>query len=243
MAQLLSIGRQAKKKFIKEFSAHLYNLLFLGCKIEEANTSGVRLVRGIVKDVQPQKIVLTDGTEVPYGLLVWSTVVGPSAFVNSLEVPKTPGGRIGVDEWLRILSLQDVFSIGDCSGFLESTGKPVLPALAQVAERQGKYLAKRLNRIGKAAGGRANAAKGMEPGKPFVYRHLGSMATIGRYKALVDLRQSKRSELQYKPRKVYSERQNPGPVVKSALYSQLELNVLCLFGVSNLDLSSEIVPK
>lgn len=29
--------------------------------------------------------------------------------------------------------MQDVFSIGDCSGFLESTGKPVLPALAQVS--------------------------------------------------------------------------------------------------------------
>ena len=40
--------------------------------------------------------------------------------------------RIGVDEWLRIPSVQDVFSIGDCSGFLESTGKPTLPALAQV---------------------------------------------------------------------------------------------------------------
>lgn len=40
--------------------------------------------------------------------------------------------RIGVDEWLRVPSVQDVFSIGDCSGFLESTGKPVLPALAQV---------------------------------------------------------------------------------------------------------------
>lgn len=40
--------------------------------------------------------------------------------------------RIGVDEWLRVPSVQDVFAIGDCSGYLESTGKPVLPALAQV---------------------------------------------------------------------------------------------------------------
>ncbi|PKI58471.1 hypothetical protein CRG98_021156 [Punica granatum] len=55
--------------------------------------SGVRLVRGVVKDVKSQKIVLNDGTEVPYGLLVWSTGVGPSPFVRSLEVPKSPGGR------------------------------------------------------------------------------------------------------------------------------------------------------
>uniref|UniRef100_A0A2N9HNR2 NADH:ubiquinone reductase (non-electrogenic) n=1 Tax=Fagus sylvatica TaxID=28930 RepID=A0A2N9HNR2_FAGSY len=161
---------------------------------KQLTKSGVHLVRGIVKDVKAQKLILNDGTEVPYGLLVWSTGVGPSPLVNSLELPKAPGGRIGVDEWLRAPSVQDVFSIGDCSGFLESTGKPTLPALAQVAERQGKYMANLLNKIGKAGGGRANSANGVELGEPFVYRHLGSMATIGRYKALVDLRQSKESK-------------------------------------------------
>jgi hypothetical protein len=40
--------------------------------------------------------------------------------------------RIGVDEWLRVPSVEDVFAVGDCAGFLEQTGKPVLPALAQV---------------------------------------------------------------------------------------------------------------
>ncbi|KAL5975019.1 Internal alternative NAD(P)H-ubiquinone oxidoreductase A1, mitochondrial [Asimina triloba] len=156
--------------------------------------SGVRLVRGVVKDVQPDKIILNDGTEVPYGLLVWSTGVGPSPFIKSLQFPKSPGGRIGVDEWLRVPTAQDVFSIGDCSGYLESTGKHVLPALAQVAERQGKYLARLLNQIGKAGGGRANMAADMELGAPFVYKHLGSMATVGSYKALVDLRQSKEAK-------------------------------------------------
>ncbi|XP_052201106.1 internal alternative NAD(P)H-ubiquinone oxidoreductase A1, mitochondrial-like [Diospyros lotus] len=156
--------------------------------------SGVRLVRGIVKDVQSQKIILNDGTEVPYGLLVWSTGVGPSPFIQNLELPKAPGGRIGVDEWLCVPSAPDVFAVGDCSGFLERTGKPVLPALAQVAERQGKYLAGQLNRIGKAGRAHANEATNTELGEPFVYKHLGSMATIGRYKALVDLRQSKEAK-------------------------------------------------
>ncbi|KAJ7959832.1 Internal alternative NAD(P)H-ubiquinone oxidoreductase [Quillaja saponaria] len=161
---------------------------------KQLTKSGVRLVRGIVKDVEAQKILLNDGTEVPYGLLVWSTGVGPSSFVNSLELPKSPGGRIGIDEWLRVPSVPDMFAIGDCGGFLESTGKPVLPALAQVAERQGKYLASLLNRIGKAGGGHANSAKDLDFGEPFVYKHLGSMATVGRYKALVDLRQSKEAK-------------------------------------------------
>jgi NADH:ubiquinone reductase (non-electrogenic) len=144
-----------------------------------------------VKDVQSQKLILDDGTEVPYGLLVWSTGVGPSPFVRSLGLPKDPTGRIGIDEWMRVPSVQDVFAIGDCSGYLETTGKPTLPALAQVAEREGKYLANLLNAIGKGNGGRANSAKEIELGVPFVYKHLGSMATIGRYKALVDLRESK----------------------------------------------------
>jgi len=63
--------------------------------------------------------------------------------------------------------------------------------LEQVAERQGKYLASMLNRAMKAGGGHANSNAEADPGPPFVYKHLGSMATVGRYKALVDLRQSK----------------------------------------------------
>ncbi|XP_008805242.1 internal alternative NAD(P)H-ubiquinone oxidoreductase A1, mitochondrial-like [Phoenix dactylifera] len=161
---------------------------------KQLTKSGVRLVRGVVKDVQPQKIILNDGTEVSYGLLVWSTGVGPSPFISSLQFPKSPGGRIGVDEWLRVPSVQDVFAIGDCSGFHENTGRQVLPALAQVAERQGKYLAALLNQICRAGGGHAHHAANLELGAPFVYRHLGSMATVGRYKALVDLRQSKEAK-------------------------------------------------
>lgn len=65
----------------------------------------------------------------------------------------------------------------------------------QVAERQGKYLASLLNKVGKEGGGHANCAQNINLGDPFIYKHLGSMATIGRYKALVDLRESKVSSL------------------------------------------------
>lgn len=92
---------------------------------------------------------------------------------------------------MRVPSVEDVFALGDCAGFLEQTGKPVLPALAQVAERQGKYLVEVFNRMAKEDGGKAFSVKDMSLGDPFVYKHLGSMASVGRYKALVDLRQSK----------------------------------------------------
>ncbi|XP_059623220.1 internal alternative NAD(P)H-ubiquinone oxidoreductase A1, mitochondrial-like [Cornus florida] len=152
---------------------------------------GVRLVRGVVKEVHPKKIVLSDGSDVPYGLLVWSTGVGPSEFVKSMDLPKSQGGRIGVDEWMRVPSVEDVFALGDCAGFLDQTGRQVLPALAQVAEREGKFLVQLFDKIGKQNGGKAFSAKDIPLGEPFSYKHLGSMASVGGYKALVDLRQSK----------------------------------------------------
>lgn len=153
---------------------------------------GVKLVKGVVKEVLPTEIVLSDGTHVPYGLLVWSTGVGPSEFVKSLDLPKSPGGRIGIDEYLRVPSVEDVYALGDCAGFLESTKRPVLPALAQVAEREGKYLAQLFKKLAaQNGGGRAHCGKKADLGEPFVYKHIGSMASVGRYKALVDLRENK----------------------------------------------------
>lgn len=153
--------------------------------------SGVNFMRGVVKEVHPKKIILSDGTDVPYGLLVWSTGVGPSEFVKSIDLPKSQGGRIGIDEWMRVPSVEDVYALGDCAGFLEQTGRQVLPALAQVAEREGKFLVELFNKIGKQNGGKAFCAKNVHIGEPFIYKHLGSMASVGGYKALVDLRQSK----------------------------------------------------
>ena len=45
--------------------------------------------------------------------------------------------------------------------------------------------------MAKQYAGKAYRAKNADMGKPFEYNHLGSMASVGRYKALVDLRQSK----------------------------------------------------
>jgi NADH:ubiquinone reductase (non-electrogenic) len=62
-----------------------------------------------------------------------------------------------------------------------------------VAERQAKYLAKSLNNLAKQGGGHAGKGTGADIalGKPFVYKHMGSMASVGNYKALVDLRENK----------------------------------------------------
>ncbi|KAL2897302.1 Internal alternative NAD(P)H-ubiquinone oxidoreductase A1 mitochondrial [Bienertia sinuspersici] len=159
--------------------------------VNQLKKSGVCLKRGIVKVVEKEKIILTDGTQIPYGILVWSTGVGPSQFVKSLNLPKCPAGRIGIDQWLRVPTVEDVFALGDCAGFLQQTGRNVLPALAQVAESQGKYLVELFNNMGKQNAGKAFSAKHVALGEPFVYKHAGSLASVGSYKALVDLRKSK----------------------------------------------------
>ncbi|KAL2513778.1 Internal alternative NAD(P)H-ubiquinone oxidoreductase [Forsythia ovata] len=65
----LQVAKSKLEKEVEELTRQL--------QLEKCTRSGVHLVRGIVKDVQPQKIILSDGTDIPFGLLVWSTGVGP----------------------------------------------------------------------------------------------------------------------------------------------------------------------
>ncbi|KAL2550192.1 Pyridine nucleotide-disulfide oxidoreductase domain-containing protein [Forsythia ovata] len=76
----LQVAKSKLEKEVEELTRQL--------QLEKCTRSGVHLVRGIVKDVQPQKIILSDGTDIPSGLLVWSTGVGLLPFVNSLDIPK-----------------------------------------------------------------------------------------------------------------------------------------------------------
>ena len=71
----------------------------------------------------------------------------------------------------------DIFSIGDTATCNGASGQP-LPGLAAVAKQQGEYLAKVI---------RAQIDGRRHPG-PFRYKDYGSMATIGREKAVADLR-------------------------------------------------------
>lgn len=94
----VSLRQYAQKHLTKVIRISLGNgicfiHISLNFSLETLYQSGVRLVKGVVKEVHPRKLVLSDGSDVPYGLLVWSTGVGPSEFVKSLNLPKSPGGR------------------------------------------------------------------------------------------------------------------------------------------------------
>eukprot|EP01127_Copromyxa_protea_P020125 TRINITY_DN6670_c0_g1_i1.p1 TRINITY_DN6670_c0_g1~~TRINITY_DN6670_c0_g1_i1.p1 ORF type:complete len:182 (-),score=30.86 TRINITY_DN6670_c0_g1_i1:57-602(-) len=104
-------------------------------------------------------------------MVVWSTGIGPRRVVSALDVPKTKNGRIIVDSHLKVTRFPNVSALGDC-GQIEDMP---LAATAQVAQQQGKYLAKRLNAEG----------KGQQYG-PFKFIFRGIMLYAGRNKSVVD---------------------------------------------------------
>lgn len=82
-----------------------------------------------------------DGTELPFGTMVWSAGLAPVKFVedSGLQLQR---GRIVVDEYLRVPGHERVFALGDCAALVSGP----LPPTASVAEQQATYLADCFNR-------------------------------------------------------------------------------------------------
>lgn len=125
-----------------------------------------------VKEVTKDSIILQDGTSISCGMVVWSTGIGPTDLIQSLPFRKGRGSRLLTDDYLRVGEARNIFTAGDCA----TPASQSIPATAQAAQQEGKYLAAQLN----------NIAKGKPP-SPFKYRHLGMLAYIGSRRALADL--------------------------------------------------------
>ncbi|HEX2223564.1 MAG TPA: FAD-dependent oxidoreductase [Thermoanaerobaculia bacterium] len=125
-----------------------------------------------VEAIGPDEVRLKNGERIPYGLVLWAGGNAPVPFLRSLGLPLTRRGRLPVDNFLRVPGVDDVYAIGDCA----AAGEPELPATAQVAQQQGTYLAKALNR--------RTAGKTVEP---FQFKASGMLAYIGGRQALADL--------------------------------------------------------
>ena len=132
--------------------------------------------RSKVVRVEKNRVLLSDKTTIPFGLLVWTTGIAPTPFVASLSLPKDESSRLIVDDFLRVNGTQQLFAMGDC---ISVAGKTI-PATAQVAQQEGTYLAKALQ----------HQAAGLLP-KPFRYKHYGMLAYIGSGQALADLERIK----------------------------------------------------
>jgi NADH:ubiquinone reductase (non-electrogenic) len=134
------------------------------------------LAESPVIKVDERKVFLENGSELAYGLLVWSTGIGPTPFAKTVGLPKDRNSRILIDGHFRIKGYENIYALGDCS--VVEGGE--LPATSQVAQQQGKYLAKALTQRARH-----------NPVEAFQYHHLGMLAYIGSNKALADLQNFK----------------------------------------------------
>jgi NADH dehydrogenase len=107
--------------------------------------------------------------------VIWAAGVAASPAAKWLAAEKDQAGRVKVAGDLRLPGHPDVFVIGDTALVMNAKGKPV-PGLAPAAKQQGAYVARLIKGMIRGEGNPA----------PFRYRHQGSLATIGRSKAVAD---------------------------------------------------------
>jgi len=125
-----------------------------------------------IKEVRSSSVLLGDGSELRSDITVWAAgIAGPQADWTAV-LPLGKGGRIEVGPDLRISGQERVFAVGDIS---INPADPVAQ-LAQPALQQGRHAAEQIARL--TAG---------RPTTPFRYHDKGTMATIGRRSAVVQL--------------------------------------------------------
>lgn len=135
----------------------------------------------MVTDYRDHKVIMKDGTEIPTRTFIWVSGIRANAMPGISDDHLGRGFRFKVDQFNRIPGLADVFAIGDqCLQTTDPAYPNGHPQVAQVAIQQAKNLAKNIKRINEGHADDNSLT-------PFKYNNLGSMATIGRNKAVVEI--------------------------------------------------------
>ncbi|MEQ9278349.1 MAG: NAD(P)/FAD-dependent oxidoreductase [Balneola sp.] len=153
-----TMGPKAGEK-AKEYLTEMGVNVWLNTKVEDFDGSTVK----------------TDNKELPSKTLIWAAGVSGN-LIDGLDSQSIERGRILVDQYNRVEGYEEIFCIGDVCLMKSDENPNGDPMVAQTAIQQGGLLAKNLN----------NFAKGEEM-KPFSYLDKGSMATIGRNKAVAEV--------------------------------------------------------
>ena len=164
---LIEAGPRILPMFSEKLSAHgKKDLEKLGVTV---------LLNTAVAEIKPRSIEIKDGRTIPSEVTVWAAGVKGEPAGSLLNVPLV-NSRIDVDQNLQSKNYPYVFALGDIAGFVGKDGR-FLPMVAPVALQQGRHVAKQIKQL----------AMG-QPLKPFKYIDKGSMATIGRHKAIVEVK-------------------------------------------------------
>ncbi|MEX2573032.1 MAG: NAD(P)/FAD-dependent oxidoreductase, partial [Balneolaceae bacterium] len=133
------------------------------------------LLNSPVKDIEGNAVQLGH-RRIKTANIIWAAGVTASPLLKSLDADQDRQGRIKVNPDLSLPGSPDIFVIGDAA-YLENTKGEPLPAIAPVALQQGEHVGKLIRKQNPATAR-----------KPFHYTDKGSMATIGRAKAVADIR-------------------------------------------------------
>jgi NADH dehydrogenase len=145
--------------------------------VEALTKRGVEVTTGeVVESVTPLRVKLKSGKELKAHTLVWGAGLQGNAIVQSLGLELERGNRIAINGDLRMPAHPEVFAVGDVAAITDSKTQQVLPQLGSVALQSGEHAGETIARL----------VEGKEP-KPFKYRDKGTMATIGRGSAVVQM--------------------------------------------------------
>lgn len=120
--------------------------------------------------------VTTENGAIPAATIVWAAGVKASPAGQWLEADQDKTGRINVAADLSVPGEPDIFAIGDTAHVLDPNGQPV-PGIAPAAKQMAQYVTRVIA---------ARVSRSALPA-PFVYRHRGDLATIGRKSAILSL--------------------------------------------------------
>jgi NADH dehydrogenase len=164
---LLEAGPRILPMFSERLSARAKkDLEKLGVKV---------LLNTAVQEVKPRQILVKDQAAIPSEVTIWAAGVKGEPTGALLNLP-LEGTRISVEQNLRVNNYPHIWAIGDISGAKDKAGR-FLPMVAPVAMQQARWVAKQILR--------ANRGQALQD---FKYLDKGSMATIGRHKAVVQFK-------------------------------------------------------
>ena len=137
----------------------------------------VEVVTGArVASVAPTRVALKSGDEIAAHTLVWGAGLQGNQLVQSLGLDLERGNRIGVGPDLTVPGYSEVYAVGDIAAITDAKTGQILPQLGSVALQSGEHVGETI----------ARRLQGKEP-KPFKYKDKGTMATIGRGAAVVQM--------------------------------------------------------
>ena len=126
--------------------------------------------------VEDRTVTLSDGRSFPTDTLVWTAGVKPAPIAAFSGLPLDDAGRIVVDQHLRVVGVPDAWAAGDIAAVPDRTTGGISPPTAQHAMREGKRLGENLTAT--LLGGEL---------RPFVWKNVGGVCSLGRYKGVANV--------------------------------------------------------